>query len=70
VEPVKQLKREGRLEEAEELLLECVDAVEAEAAVKGRPVAPWCYEQLGIVDRKLGDRAASDAIARRHANAP
>jgi tetratricopeptide (TPR) repeat protein len=40
VEPVKQLKREGRLKEAEALLLECVDAVEAEAGVEGSPVAP------------------------------
>jgi tetratricopeptide (TPR) repeat protein len=70
VEPVKQLKREGRLKEAEALLLECVDAVEAQARVEGSPVAPWYYEQLGIVYRKLGDQAASDAIAQRHANAP
>jgi hypothetical protein len=70
VEPVKQLKREGRLKEAEALLLECVDAVEAEASVEGSPVAPWYYEQLGVVYRKLGDQPASDAIAVRHANAP
>jgi tetratricopeptide (TPR) repeat protein len=70
VEPVKQLKREGRLEEAEVLLLECVDAVEAQARAEDRPVAPWYYEQLGIVYRKLGDKAASDAIAQRHATAP
>ena len=70
VEPVKQLKREGRLKEAEALLVECVDAVEAEASVEGSSVAPWYYEQLGIVYRKLGDQVASDAIAHRHANAP
>ena len=70
VEPVKQLKREGRLKEAEALLLECVDAVEAQASIEGSPVAPWYYEQLGIVYRKLGDQPASDAIAQRHTNAP
>jgi hypothetical protein len=51
-------------------VLECVDAVEAGARAEGVPVAPWYYEQLGIVYRKLGDKAASDAIARRHATAP
>jgi hypothetical protein len=70
VEPVKQLKREGRLAEAEELLLECIDAVEAQARTEGGPVAPWYYEQLGIVYRKLGDKAASEAIAQRHMTAP
>lgn len=70
VEPVKQLKREGRLAEAEELLLECIDAVEAQARAEGGPVAPWYYEQLGIVYRKLGDKAASEAIARRHMTVP
>jgi tetratricopeptide (TPR) repeat protein len=70
VEPIKKLKREGRLAEAEELLLDCVDAVEAEARAEGTPVAPWYYEQLGIVYRKLGDKAASDAIAQRHLTAP
>jgi hypothetical protein len=70
VETIKQLKREGRLAEAEELLLECVDAVEAKARTKRTPVAPWYYEQLGIVYRKLGDKAASDAIAQRRFTAP
>lgn len=49
---VRDLKREGRLGEAEALLLRLLDAVEAEAAAKGYGVAPWYYEQLAIIYRK------------------
>jgi len=54
VEAIKQLKREGRHEEAIELLLKAVNATEREstAAGKGWGVAPWYYEQLAIIYRK------------------
>lgn len=52
VDDVKKLKREGRLEDAENLLLRLVEAVEAEAKEMEWGVAPWYYEQLAIVYRK------------------
>ena len=52
VDVVRDLKRHGRLDEAEALLLRLVDAVEAEAAAEGYGVAPWYYEQLAIIYRK------------------
>jgi hypothetical protein len=56
VESVKQLRRDGREEEAERLLLELVDATEAENIVKGGwGVAPWYYEQLAIMYHKRGE---------------
>lgn len=54
VEDVKQLKREGRNQEAIQILLRSVEATEAESgqAGKGWGVAPWYYEQLAILYRK------------------
>jgi tetratricopeptide (TPR) repeat protein len=53
VEAVKALKRENKLQEAEELLLNLIEAVEEEAAKeKEWTLAPWYYEQLGVVYRK------------------
>ena len=65
VEEVKQLKREGRLQEAENLLLKLIKVVEAQAAIDGLGVAPWYYEHLGIVYRKAGEQNKSDSILRR-----
>ena len=69
VEPVKQLKREGRLQEAEPCCWRVSTQSRPRQAWRARQSPPWYYEQLGIVYRKLGDQAASDAIAQRHANA-
>ncbi|PYE30274.1 hypothetical protein DFP83_1207 [Idiomarina fontislapidosi] len=54
VEQVKQLKREGRNQEAIEVLLRSVYATESESkfAGEGWGVAPWYYEQLAILYRK------------------
>lgn len=54
VDSVKQLKREGRHEEAITLLLEAVEDTEFEARQlgKGWGVAPWYYEQLAVIYRK------------------
>ena len=53
VEEVKQLKRDGRLGEAEALLLALVEAAEQQAIAEGRPSPPWYADQLGIVRRKI-----------------
>lgn len=53
VETVKDLKREGRLLEAEALLIECDRAAAAEAEVTESEKAPWYENQLGVVRRKM-----------------
>ena len=52
VDEVKSLRKEGKIDEAEALLLRLVNATEAESAVQKRGVAPWYYEQLAIIYRK------------------
>jgi len=54
VERVKQLKAEGRSDEAIELLLKLVNETEKEAKAQGKGwgVAPWYYEQLAVIYRK------------------
>jgi len=61
VEKVKQLKRDRRHEEAIALLLELVDATEAEARTEGWGAAPWYYVQLAIIYRK--DRRFDDEVS-------
>jgi hypothetical protein len=56
VETVKSLARLGHLDEAAGLLLRLLDAVERQAAAGGPMggfLAPWYFEQLAIVYRKL-----------------
>lgn len=63
VEPIKQLKREGKLDEALEL---CYAAIEgAEADRDGREPAPWYTEQAAIIHRKRGEYAQEVAVLRR-----
>lgn len=63
VEPIKQLKREGRLEDA---LVLCYAAIEgAEANREGREPAPWYTEQAAIIHRKLGQRDKEIAVLQR-----
>ena len=62
VADVEALKREGRLAEAEELLLELVAATEAEDELVKMGVAPWYYEQLAIIYRKCKEPAKEVAI--------
>lgn len=52
VEPIKELKRQGQLDEAERILLACVDAVERESDITSYGAAPWYYEQLAIIYRQ------------------
>lgn len=63
IEPIKQLKREGKLEEA---LALCYRAIEgAEADREGREPAPWYTEQAAIIHRKRGEREQEVAVLRR-----
>lgn len=68
-ETVKELRRMGDVEAAEHLLLELVDATEAEARAQGAGwgVAPWYYEQLAILYRKQGSPEKEVAILERYA---
>jgi hypothetical protein len=66
-EEVKELRRSGREEEAESLLLELVEATEAEANSQGLGVAPAYYEQLAILYRSRGDGAREVSILERFA---
>ncbi|WP_285247487.1 hypothetical protein [Pseudarthrobacter sp. efr-133-R2A-89] len=54
VEPIKQLKRDGRLNEALALCYKAIEA--AERSRDGREPAPWYTEQAAIVHRKLGQK--------------
>lgn len=63
IEPIKQLKREGRLEEA---LTLCTAAIAgAEGGRQGREPAPWYTEQAAIIYRKLGRRDDEIAVLQR-----
>jgi len=55
VEKIKELKRNNQYPDAISLLLQCIDAVEAEAAANRSGVAPWYYEQLAIIYHKQKD---------------
>lgn len=55
VDQVKQLTREKRLKDAEQLLMSLVDATESEARQESTGVAPWYYEQLALIYRKDKD---------------
>lgn len=70
VETVKDLKRDGRLDEALSLLNGLVKAVEGEAKNEGWGVAPWYYEQIAIICRKQGDLAGELAILQRYDKQP
>lgn len=65
LEDIKTFKREGKSEEAENLLLELVEATEAENKVKKCGVAPWPYEQLAIIYHKRKNYQAEINILER-----
>ncbi len=63
IEPIKQLKREGRLEEA---LALCYGAIEgAEHSREGREPAPGYTIEAAIIHRKRGERDAEIAVLQR-----
>jgi hypothetical protein len=63
VEPIKQLKRDGRLEEALVLCYKAITAAEGDAG--GREPAPWYTEQAAIVHRKLSQKDEEVAVLKR-----
>ena len=63
IEPIKQLKREGRFQEA---LILCYKAIEgAEGDREGREPAPAYTEHAAIIHRKLGQRDEELAVLKR-----
>jgi lipopolysaccharide biosynthesis regulator YciM len=68
VELVRDLKRQGKLDRAEALLLRLITAVEEEAAAGNWIVAPWYYEHLAIVYRKQNDETKELGILKRFAS--
>jgi hypothetical protein len=68
VELVRQLKRQGKLDGAEALLLRLIAAVEQEAEAENWVVAPWYYEQLAIIYRKQKDETRELDILKRFAS--
>jgi len=68
VNTVKELKSAGQYKKAERLLLNLVDAVEAESKVNNWQVAPWYYEQLAIIYRKQKDKSKEITVLERFAN--
>jgi hypothetical protein len=67
VEEAKELKRSGKLAEAETLLLELVKATEAEDKKERRGVAPWYYQELALIYRKRKDYVSEVKILERFA---
>lgn len=53
VDTVKELKRNKKYTEAIDLLLKLVDATEKESKAEGTGVAPYYYEELAVIYRKL-----------------
>lgn len=63
VEPIKQLKRDGRLQDALELCHLAITA--AEGDLLGGVPAPWYTEQAAIIHRKLGQHEQEIAVLQR-----
>lgn len=67
VSEVEALKRLGKLEETETLLLQLVAATEAEDQVERQGVAPWYYEELAKIYRQQKEYAKEVGILERFA---
>lgn len=63
---IRALKRDGRTEEALELVLECVIAAERDSSLWGGSIAIWYTEAAAIIYRKLKEFAAEIAILERY----
>lgn len=61
IDQIKQLKREGKHQEAIEILLKIIDVIEVESKIAKREVPPGYYEELAIVYRK--EKRFDDEIA-------
>ncbi|MDN5725252.1 MAG: hypothetical protein L0G99_04870 [Propionibacteriales bacterium] len=62
VEPIKQLKRDDRLDEALSLCYAAIRGAEGSAAREGLEPAPWYTEQAAIIHRKLGQHDQEVAV--------
>jgi hypothetical protein len=62
------LRRQGQIDEAIELLLVLVDAVEEKARAEGRRVPHWYYEQLANLYRRRRRLKDEIAILQRYAS--
>ena len=60
------LRRAGRVDEAEKLLLALVEAMEADARANNWSVAPWYYKQLAILYNKRQDTDSELGILERY----
>ncbi|MHA7617472.1 tetratricopeptide repeat protein [Cellulosimicrobium cellulans] len=68
-EPIRELKREGRVDEALKLALECVDATERASRSDGLAPAPAYTTMAAIIYRQRKDYAAEIAILERYQRA-
>ena len=68
VPQIEALKREGKLAEAEHLLLKLVEATEADSVASNRGVAPAYYEELAKIYRKRKDYTSEIAVLERFAH--
>lgn len=66
VEPIKQLKREGRLTEALALCYQAIEGAERSARREHLTPPPFYTEQAAIIHRKLGQRDEEIAVLRRY----
>lgn len=66
VEPIQQLKREGRNEEALQLCYAAIAGAEGDHALDGLTPPPWYTEQAAIVLRKLRRPEEELAVLRRY----
>jgi hypothetical protein len=62
VSEIENLKKQGFIDQAEHLLLELVNATEAEAKANNSGVAPWYYEELAKIYRRRKDYQKEVAI--------
>jgi len=66
VEEVKQLKRDGKIDELEKLLWNLVYSIEEEDKINKWGVAPWYYEELAKLFRKSKDYKSEIIILSRY----
>lgn len=63
---ISELKRQKRMEEARDLLEQCIYAAEREAGVTGEVPDPWASEQMSVVLRRLRDYPRELAFLERY----
>lgn len=66
---IRALKRDHRVDEALDLLLECVAAAERDGTFWQGQIAPWYTEAAAIIYRRRKDYSAELAVLRRYENA-